>query len=284
MEVGACEAPIIVPVQQTFEPGEKSAVGLTSSSYFAAPGTGVHEKNGSNTSVSVMRSDDGRRGGCRPGPGEGLHGRRNASVVLRVHRRHAPVVRARRKEECAGRVRGPGGLDALLAADRGAELRVARDRHQVFRGMWHCRPTEDERVGRVRDDCPVCRRLQGRRERPALAQLPRRRPRGDRAVRAHCADTPVVRAVRDRLLQGRPAVAGEELVLALAENRRVEAGVGRELELVPRGAGDGAPRERRKGLRARACDGSQRARRDKRRARRGCGTCKKKCCGCREGA
>ena len=57
IDVGAWEAPIIVPVQQTFEPGEKSAVGLTSSSYFAAPGTGVHEKNGSKTSVSVIRSD-----------------------------------------------------------------------------------------------------------------------------------------------------------------------------------------------------------------------------------
>ena len=47
---------MIVPVQQTFEPGEKSAVGLTSSSYFAAPATGVHEKNGSKTSGSVIRS------------------------------------------------------------------------------------------------------------------------------------------------------------------------------------------------------------------------------------
>ena len=47
---------MMVPVQQTFEPGEKSAVGLTSSSYFTAPGTDAHEKNGSNTSGSHIRS------------------------------------------------------------------------------------------------------------------------------------------------------------------------------------------------------------------------------------
>ena len=47
---------MIVPLQQTFEPGEKSAVGFTSSSYLAAPGTGAQENNGSKTSVSVIRS------------------------------------------------------------------------------------------------------------------------------------------------------------------------------------------------------------------------------------
>ena len=59
------------------------------------------------------------------------------------------------------------------------------------------------------------------------------------------------------VFQGRPAVAVEELVLALAKNGRVEARVGGELELVTRGAGDGAPRERRKDLRVRACDGAR---------------------------
>jgi hypothetical protein len=54
--VGECDEPIIVPVQHTFEPGEKSAVGLTSSSYFAAPATVAHENSGSKTSVSVIRS------------------------------------------------------------------------------------------------------------------------------------------------------------------------------------------------------------------------------------
>src|ERR671923_145517 len=43
---------MIVPVQQTFDPGEKSAVGLTSSSYFAAPATGLHAKAGSDWTVA----------------------------------------------------------------------------------------------------------------------------------------------------------------------------------------------------------------------------------------
>src|SRR5918997_578231 len=52
-DVGECEVAMIVPLQHTFEPGEKSAVGLTSSSYLAAPDTGFHENNGSKTSVSL---------------------------------------------------------------------------------------------------------------------------------------------------------------------------------------------------------------------------------------
>jgi hypothetical protein len=54
--VGESEVLIVVPVQQTFEPGAKSTDELISTSYRAAPGTGFQLKRGSNSSGAVARS------------------------------------------------------------------------------------------------------------------------------------------------------------------------------------------------------------------------------------
>ena len=54
--VGESEVDVVSWVQQTFEPGAKSTEELTSTSYFVAPATGVHENCGSNISVADMRS------------------------------------------------------------------------------------------------------------------------------------------------------------------------------------------------------------------------------------
>src|SRR4051812_43387556 len=45
--IGESDDAIVVPLQQTFEPGAKSTDGLTSTSYFAAPGIGSQENFGS---------------------------------------------------------------------------------------------------------------------------------------------------------------------------------------------------------------------------------------------
>jgi hypothetical protein len=54
--VGASEVEIVSCEQQTFDPGAKSIEELTSTSYFVAPGTAVHENCGSKNSVAGTRS------------------------------------------------------------------------------------------------------------------------------------------------------------------------------------------------------------------------------------
>ena len=108
----------------------------------------------------------------RPGPRERLHRRGRAAMPLGIHRRHAPVVGARRQERRAGRVDRSGRLG--LRADERAERRIGRDRDDVLRRPRNRRPAQHQRMRGVHHDRAVRRRLQRRRRRPRLHDRPRR--------------------------------------------------------------------------------------------------------------
>ncbi len=183
----------------------------------------------------------GRR---RPRPGERADDRADALVQLGVLRHDGPVVAAGR-ERTRDRVRGRARLDRLAAVGHreGAERRVGRDVDQVLVGAGHRRPAQHERRGRVRALGSVARGLRRRLGRPRLAQGARLRPGTGRVVHVQRADVPVVRAVRQRLVGCSERVQRLERGVAIELDRRVEAGVGRQLELVVGGVLDRLPGE-----------------------------------------
>jgi hypothetical protein len=120
-------------------------------------------------------------------------------------------------------------------------------------------------VIRVRDRGAVRGREQGWLGGPRHVEAACLRPRADVACARDAADAPVVRPVGDEELERGPRVLRVDEL-----DRRVEARVGRQLELVAVGAGDGIPLERRQLAHRHAVDrtrddrGNQRARRGNR--------------------
>ena len=229
---------------------------LTSTSYFAAPGTCVHENRAGRLRLrrQVGRRRRRRR---RPVPLEGRDRRRLAAMALGVDRRDRPVVGAGR-QRLGRRDRRGRGLDRLGAGadvDQRTHGRVRRDAQLVARRVVDRRPGHLEHLGRIRDHVVARRREQVRRRHPGAHDLAALRPGRGHVVAADRANAPPVVAVRDGGRDRRARVRGLEGVLAASQHGRVEAGIGGDLELVRDRARGGLPRERRQRLELRAVRG-----------------------------
>ena len=192
------------------------------------------------------------RRGHVPVPGERPRRRRRAAVVLRVDRRHVPVVRARREplqRRVGARRRVRRARVRRVPADERRQIRVGGDLHLVLLRTRHRRPVEQDRRG-VRERVAVARRLRRRHVGPVVVEGACGRPRAVRAGGADRADAPVVGVVAEHLGDGLAVVGGGHVDESGRERRRP-----RELELVLRGARDVAPCEHGQAVPGRAVGG-----------------------------
>ena len=191
-----------------------------------------------------MSSTTSAPGPCRrPGPREGPDGRGDALVVTRVDWRDAPVVRARR-ELHLGREAGGLRVDHGALVDQASRARGRRPAAPCTLAPATGDHTSVAGCGKL--TVPPSSGFSGAGTSvPRHLEAARGAPLGRRAVLAHAAHAPPVLAVGDGDLQRRAGVPGVEVVVLVLRHRRVEAGVGGDLELVVVARPRPGPLERR---------------------------------------